>query len=524
MNMTTGRSRTRTGRMLGAVVSASFLALTACSGGEGVDVNGGEGNGEGEGAQGGTLVAAISAQPDQLDPHMTTAYPSFQVLENVYDTLVVPDASGEFQPSLATEWETSDDGLTWTFTLREGVTFHDGSEFDSADVVYSFNRIIDEELANAFRFASVESIEAPDPSTVVINVTEPTPYLLDTVGGFKGMSIVSENAAEEFDLVNEANGTGPFTLEDYSGSGVSLAAFDDYWGEEGPYLDGVEFQFVSEPTTALTSLQTGEVHWTDNIPPQQVEELQGGDAVEVETTPSVDYWYMALNHQVEPWDDVEARQAIAYAIDRESVVQAAKFGAASINQTAIPEQSIWYHEYAPFGYDPQQAQRLLDSAGVSDGQTLELMATTEYPETSATAQVIESNLEDVGIDVQISEPDFADWLRRQGEGDFDALLLGWLGNLDPFGFYEAQHRCEGANNAQGYCNPDVDQLLDQGRTETDQEQRKTFYDQAAEIIVDEVSYLYLYNPDVVHAWVPGLSGYETRPDRAINFETVQLAE
>src|SRR5699024_7608670 len=114
--------------------------------------------------------------------------------------------------------------------------------------------------------------------------------------------------------------------------------------------------------------------------------------------------------------------------------------------------------------------------------------------------------------------------RRQGEGDFDALLLGWLGNLDPFGFYEAQHRCEGANNAQGYCNPDVDQLLDQGRTETDQEQRKTFYDQAAEIIVDEVSYLYLYNPDVVHAWVPGLSGYETRPHRAIHVEAVQLAD
>src|SRR5690625_5041513 len=140
--MTTGRSRTRTGRMLGAVVSASFLALTACSGGEGVDVNGGEGNGEGEGAQGGTLVAAISAQPDQLDPHMTTAYPSFQVLENVYDTLVVPDASGEFQPSLPTACETRDDGVTWTFAWLEGGTVTDGSEFETADVACSYNRSI----------------------------------------------------------------------------------------------------------------------------------------------------------------------------------------------------------------------------------------------------------------------------------------------------------------------------------------------------------------------------------------------
>src|SRR5690606_4490564 len=167
--------RQRGGRGLAAVLAVAVLA-GACSGGEDVDVDG-EGGGDGGegGSAGGTLIAAISAEPDQFDPHKTQAYASVQVLENVYDTLVVPDAEGEFQPSLATEWTTSDDGLTWTFTLREGVTFHDGSEFDSTDVVYSYNRIIDEQLANAFRFASVADVQAPDPQTVVITLSEPTP-------------------------------------------------------------------------------------------------------------------------------------------------------------------------------------------------------------------------------------------------------------------------------------------------------------------------------------------------------------
>src|SRR3712207_4211525 len=158
------------------------MALSACSGGESVDTGGG-GGGSGDG----TLVAAVAAQPDQLDPHVTTAYPSFQVLENVYDTLVVPNAEDlTMEPSLAESWETSDDGLSWTFTLREGVTFHDGSEFDSADVVYSYNRIIDEELSNAYRFATVEAIDAPDPQTVVMTLSAPTPNLLERIGAFKG--------------------------------------------------------------------------------------------------------------------------------------------------------------------------------------------------------------------------------------------------------------------------------------------------------------------------------------------------
>ncbi|MDP5184673.1 ABC transporter substrate-binding protein [Blastococcus sp. BMG 814] len=501
---------------LGAV---GALALSACSGGgESVDtgVDGGGGGGDN------TLVAAVGAQPDQLDPHATSAYPSFQVLENVYDTLVVPSPDDlTMVPSLAESWETSEDGLTWTFTLREGVTFHDGSEFDAADVVYSYNRIMDEELQNAYRFENVESVEAVDPQTVEITVAQPTPNLPALIGGFKGMAILPEGAAEEYDLKTEAVGTGPFTLESFDASSTQLAAYEDYWGG-APELAGVEFRYITEPAAALTALENGEVQWTDNVPPQQIESLQGNEDVQLESIPSVDYWYMSMNFAREPFADPLVRQAIATAIDRESVTEAARFGAAQANQTAIPEGNFFASDYAPFEADAEAARQLLEESGVALPIEMGLMVTDEFPETVTAAQVIASQLEPIGINVDVQTVDFATWLDRQAQGDFDAFMLGWLGNLDPFDYYHSQHITGGVNNYQGYSNPEVDRLLQAASSETDRDTRKELYNEAVRMIVDDVSYLYLYNPNVVQAWAPGLTGYTIRPDKAINFEDVEL--
>jgi peptide/nickel transport system substrate-binding protein len=503
---------------LTTLAAAGVLVLTACGGGESVDTGGGSGRDGGDG----TLIAAVAAQPDQFDPHVTTAYPSFQVLENVYDTLVVPNAEDlTMEPSLATEWETSEDGLTWTFTLRDDVTFHDGSEFDAADVVYSYNRIIDEELSNAYRFSTVESVEAADPQTVEITVSRPTPNLPALIGGFKGMSILPEGAADEYDLTTEAVGTGPFELESSDAGSTVLTAYEDYWGGT-PSIDGVEFRYITESAAALTALKNGEVHWTDNIPPQQIESLQGDDAVELGTTPSVDYWYLSMNFDRPPFDNRDVRRAIATAVDRQTVTEAAKFGAAQPNQTAIPEDSFYHHDYAPFDPSAEDATALLEQAGVRTPITMGLMVTDEFPETVTAAQVIASQLGPIGIEVDVQTVDFATWLDRQGQGDFDAFLLGWLGNIDPFDYYHAQHVTDGSSNFQGYSNPDVDELLTEAATETDENARKDLYDQAATLIVDDVSYLYLYNPDVVQAWVSGLEGYRLRADKAINFEEVVL--
>ncbi|MEV2237274.1 ABC transporter substrate-binding protein [Micromonospora sp. NPDC049891] len=509
-------SRTRF-RLAGATIALMLAAVAGCSGGEGVDVDGNDAAGAG-----GVLNAAIGGEPDQLDPHKTSAYYSFQVLENVFDTLVEPDANLEMKPSLATEWTTSDDQLTWTFTLREGVKFSDGSPLTAEDVVYSYNRIIDEKLNNAYKFGTVKSIEASDPKTVVVTLNAPTPNLLANLGGFKGVAIVQKSNVESGEITTKPVGSGPFAVENYSsGDSIRLVRNDNYWGEK-PKLDGVRFTFVSDPTVALQNLRGGEVHWTDNLPPQQVPALLDGDDPTVQSVPSTDYWYLSLNQARKPYDDVNVRRAIAFALDREAITKAAKFGLATVNQAAIPQNSAFYYEYAPYSHDVNQARQLLDQAGVS-GLSMDLMVTSEYPETVTAAQVIASQLEAVGITVKIRTLDFAQWLDEQGAGHFDSFMLGWLGNIDPDEFYYAQHHSDGTFNFHKYANPNVDRLLDQARTETDQAARKQQYDQVAKQIVDDASYIYLYNPDVAQGWSKQVSGYEVRTDRAIRFRDVALA-
>ncbi len=508
---------------LAGIAGAVTLMLAACGGGGGVDVNGqGGGGGGGGGNAGGTLVAGISGEPDQLDPHKTTAYPSFQVLENVYDTLVQPNQELEMEPALAQEWTTSQDGLTWTFTLRDGVKFHNGNAFTADDVVYSYRRIIDEKLANAYRFEAVKDIKANGDNSVVITLNRPAPNLLEMIGAFKGMAILDKESAKT-DLRREANGTGPFKLAELNaGDSVELVKNEDYWGES-PKLDGVTFRFLAEAATAITNLQAGDVHWTDNVPPQQIESLKGDNSLEIGQVPSNDYWYFAANQKRKPFDDPRVRQALAYAIDREAITEAAKFGAATANQTAVPEGSAYYYDYAPFSHDPDRAKQLLQEAG-AENLTVDLMVTNEFPETVQAAQVIASQFKDVGIETKIRTLDFAAWLDEQGKGNFDIFMLGWLGNLDPDDFYYAQHHSGGNFNFQKYSNPEVDRLLDQARRETDETKRKDLYNQAVKQIVDDASYVYLYNPDVVQAWRTDVRGYEARPDRAIRFRDISLAE
>ncbi len=497
------------------------LALTACSGGgEGVDV-GGSGSSSGSGASGGQLVAAISAEPDQLDPHKTTAYASFEVLENVYDTLVQPDENLDMKPALAKSWTTSEDQLTWTFTVRDGVKFHNGDPFTAKDVVYSYNRIIDDKLATSYRLEPVKEVTAPDDTTVKIKLKRPTPNLLALIGGFKGMAIVDKQNVTSGKIKRDPIGTGPFMMDSYTpGDSIVLTANPDYWGG-APELGSVKYTFVPEPTVALANLKSGEAQWTDNLPPQQVESLKSDDSLKIGVTATNDYWYFTENEQHKPFDDKRVRQALAWAVDRKAITDAAKFGLATVNQTAIPKTSRWYYDYAPYSRDVDKAKQLLAEAGVKN-LTVDAMVTNEYPETVQAAQVMASQLSDVGVKLKIRTEDFATWLDDESKGKFDLFILGWLGNIDPQDFYYDQHHTGGSSNYQHYSNSQVDKLLDQARQETDQAKRKDLYDRAAKIIVDEASYTYLYNPDVAQGWSPDLTGYTVRTDRAIRFDKASL--
>ncbi|MDZ5085031.1 MULTISPECIES: ABC transporter substrate-binding protein [Mycobacteriaceae] len=506
---------TRTAASTALVVLALVVALTGCSTGQRVDL--------GDGAEGG-VIAAIAGEPDQLDPHKTSAYFSFEVLENVFDTLVEPDENLQMRPALAESWEVSDDELTWTFRLRPGVTFHDGSPLTSEDVAFSYNRIIDEELTNVDKFSAVTAVEAVDPQTVVIRVDRPVPNMLTNLGGFKGMAIVSRRNVESGEIATHPVGTGPFAFANQrSGDSITLVANPDYW-DGAPDISGVRFRFISEPSTALSALQAGEIDWTDSVPPQRVQQLRNDESLTLAVEPSNDYWYLALNEAREPWNDVRVRQAIAYAIDRDAIVQATSYGTAAKNQLAIPEGNPWYVPYDRYGEGGlDKARELLDEAGVSPGN-LDMLVTTDYPETVTAAQIVADNLAPLGITVNIRTVDFATWLDEQNKGNFDMLMMGWLGNIDPDDFYYAQHHTDGTSNAQKFSDPEVDRLLDAGRVETDRQARFDDYRRAATMIADQVSYIFLYNPSVIQAWNPALQGYQARRDGAVRFRDAHWAQ
>lgn len=490
------------------------LGLAGCTTGEGVDLDSAGGSGIVP-----PFTAAIGGEPDQLDPHRTSAYFSFQVLENVFDTLVEPDENLEFVGALAEGWQTSDDALTWTFTLRPGITFHDGAPCTAHDVVYSYRRIIDEELTNAWRFGAVEQITAPDERTVVITVSRPAPDLLSSIGNFKGMAIVQQANVESGDIARRPIGTGPFKLDGYrSGDRVTLLAHDGFWGG-APGIDGVTIRFLGEGNTAQTALQNNEIQWTDAFAPQQTRLLRGNAGLTVAEVPSTDYWYLTLNQRNPPWDLVPARRAIAFAIDRDGILKVTQYGTGEVNQLAIGPGSPWYVDYAPFRTDLDEAAELLRQAGYPGGR-MHFLATSEYPETVTVAQLLADSLSPLGIDLRIETVDFATWLDKQSRGEFDILMMGWLGNNDPNDYYYNQHHSGGSSNAQGYSNPRVDALLDAGRSERDEDRRKEIYAQAARIIADECSYIYLYNPAVRQAWQRSVRGYTARSDAAIRFRDV----
>jgi len=285
---------------------------------------------------------------------------------------------------------------------------------------------------------------------------------------------VQRRNVESGEIATHPVGTGPFAFQSQkSGDSITLEANPTYWGG-APKVLGVTFRFISEPSTALSALQAGEIDWTDSIPAQRVAQLKDDDSITLATTPSNDYWYLALNEARAPWHDVRVRQAIAYAIDRDAIVQATSYGTAVANQLAIPKGNPWYTPYDTYRHDIERAKGLLRDAGAAP-KTLDMLVTTEHPETVTAAQIIADNLAPLGITVNIRTVDFATWLDEQNNGHFDMLMMGWLGNIDPDDFYYAQHHTDGTSNAQKFSNPEVDRLLDDGRVETNHDARSGDY-------------------------------------------------
>jgi|LZCG01.1.fsa_nt_gb peptide/nickel transport system substrate-binding protein len=471
---------------------------------------------------GGTLTAAISADPVGFDPHKTSAYSSFEVLENVYDTLVSVGDDLRPIPALAKTWATSEDGLTWTFNLRENVTFHNGDPLTAQDVKYSLERIMDPDTGSgaAWRLAAVDSITAPDEYTVVIKLKYPYPGLLTKLGGYKGMAIVDKKTVDDGTINTHPVGTGPFMFVEYiPGDRVVLKKNPAYWQDGKPYLDKIVYRIIPDETVRVTSLLTGEVDWIDSVPPQRISELQDNPSIVVGQTSGTSYWYIGVNLKHSPLGDKRVRRAIAFTINREEVAAAAKWEAATPNDGPIPSSSFYYADIHPFlgNESLDKAKELMKEAGYPDGFKADIMVTNFYPETVRSALALQSEIKALGIELEVRVLEWGTWLQEEGAGNFDLYVLGWIGNLDPDDYFYAQHHTGEVFNFTGYSNPEVDSLLDQGRQATDPEKRFEIYKQVQDLIINDAPYIYLYIPKVVQAWQPSVQGYVTRSDEAVRF-------
>ncbi|MGD2050050.1 MAG: ABC transporter substrate-binding protein, partial [Chloroflexota bacterium] len=442
--------------------------------------------------QGGTLNVAFQNEWAGLDPHTVSSYSSYQILNNVLDGLTFYDDDLNLIPWLAESWEQSEDGLTWTFHLREGVMFSNGREMTAEDVKWSFERLIDPATGagNAGRVGPPETqIEVIDDYTVAITHPEPFGIFPQSIGFDKSTGIVAMESLDEDGSISVPIGTGPFQITDVQGTTqLTLERNEHYWQEGLPYLDQIIIEPIPDDTVRETALRGGEVDWVLAIAPQNFESLQEDPNIVVDTAPQLSYDYLGINLTREPFTDVRVRQAIAYAMDREQLCQAGFFGLCETLHEPVGDGSPWNFDYRPYDRDIERAQQLLADAGYPDGFEMELLPTTQYGETVRAAQVLQQQLADIGIEATINAPEWSEWLELEGNFLYDAYICNWNGLIDADQYYYLQHRTDQVFNFTGYSNPEFDELVEEGRSISDFDERYEIYEEANQILVDDAPY------------------------------------
>jgi peptide/nickel transport system substrate-binding protein len=459
-----------------------------------------------------TLIMARAVDATGLDPHTQTTFASLRLLELVYEPLVVTDSNLNLQPALATGWEFSDDGMTLTFTLREGVTFHDGSDFTADDVIASFSRILDEETASAARtnYLSIDSMEAPDDLTVVFNLNTPDVPLLSAMASTNAV-ILSSDVIDSEDPSLVTAGTGPFMLDSWTPDETTVLSANGSWWGEGPFIDGIEIRIIPDETSILAALRAGTVDFALVGDPLVATLLIDDAEIMLNRTPTLSYHAVQLRAAVEPLDQLEVRQAISCALSRQEIVDSAALGEGRVTgpltmaSYALPTEDLFCYEQ-----DLDLAKELMATAGLEDGFTLELMlANAEPPVASSIAQVVASQLEAINITVDIQSLEFSDYVDRWLAGDFAAAVANNGGRIDPFTMYSRYWQVDARfQETAGYIDETLDSLMKAGQVETDPDARFEIFSDLQLHLTETNPWIWLYAGYSYTAQQPYVNGWE----------------
>jgi ABC-type transport system substrate-binding protein len=438
---------------------------------------------------GGTLIWGHSETVQNLDIHQTGTASSLRVLQNVHSSIVTVDENLAVVPGLAEGFELSPDGITYTFHLRKGVKFHNGATMTSADVKYSFERVRDPNTGavNFEVFNSVASIDTPDDDTVVVTLSKVNaPFLARLAENGAGAVIPRDSGDTQG---TTPIGAGPFKFVRYeAGHEVVLDRFDDYW--EGPaYLERVIAREVTESTVRLTGLQTGELHIINDIPADRMDAFAADPKFQTLTWFPLNWDFVNLNHNFEPFRDKNVRLAIDLIIDKEQLMQGALWGQGKTTASpSYPTSASYNSALTNRAQDIEQAKKLLADAGYGPGQLkLVFKATTNYPYHIEAAQIMVEWFAAAGVEMTIEQLTWADWLSQVWiNKDFQITMINFFTLWEPdFLYYNLWHST-GAFNFRHINDPKIDDLLDKTRLTVDDTARNDLYKQVQKQIFDEV--------------------------------------
>jgi peptide/nickel transport system substrate-binding protein len=507
--------RTKTSRSKGwrhiVVLTLMALVIAACGGGDGgtgdgdgTTTTGASGNGDSRPAE---LITTHPQEPPNWDYWQTGATaltaPTYM---NVIQSLLERQEDGSVEPLLAESWDTSDDGLEYTFHLREA-TFHDGTELDAADVVYSLLLNAESPNGNMSNALSVlESVEAVDDRTVLVRLAQPSQGFLQAVGMNSGI-IVPEGFRENYQPESQMIGTGPYVFGEYRPDvDLVLERFDDYWGEL-PFFEKVTWRFIPDETAALNALEAGDVDMVGAVLGEgvdRIESLGSRDGFQVLLPAPNEQAYFYFNSEVEAFQDERVRQAIAHGIDRNAHLLAAVSGYGETNCVhAVPFSEPYRTDYCPYDYDPDRARELLAEAGYADGLEIEYKYLTiaEFP---PMMEVFVDQMSTIGVTVTQIGIDLATWLEEVNtEARYEVSTITSGATLV---------HCRGGCRAPGFVDEEFESLMDQADVASTFEEWVDLRTRATNRLTDLAWTVPLWNkstPTVARADLIGFKEYRT---------------
>jgi peptide/nickel transport system substrate-binding protein len=526
-------------RPIVAATLASALVLAACGG----DDDGEAADGE---ASGDPVVVGQVAEPASLDPHVVTAVNDFRININLYDGLVrYAEDSLEVEPQLATDWEIDDEGLVYTFELRDDVTFHDGTPFDAEAVKFNFDRMLDEDhpyhdtgpfpLAEQF-FGQIDEVRVVEDHVVEFELSSPFAPFMANLAYPTGL-LISPTAVEEHgeDVGRNPAGTGAYVFSEWEGNQhVILERNEDYW-DGAPEVPGVVFRPITESQTRVNELMSGGADLIVEVPPDDVAALRDDDELVVQEQAGPHVWFLILNVAEEPFDDVRMRQAVNYAIDKQSIVDDVLQGTATVADGPIAEAfGAAYNDDLPaYDYDPDRAEELMEEAGYGDGVDLTFYVTeggSGMLDPVPMGEAIQADLGEVGINVSIETYEwnsFLDEVNAGIEGKADMAQMAWMtGDPDTLPYLTLRTGAwpdEGGFNSGYYSNERVDELLESAQVEVDEDARIEMYHEMQEIVVEEAPWVFVASWKQNVAMSPDIEGFELHPSFLLRLHDLRRA-